>query len=80
MERGRAKDRATWYQPLEAMDDIRPSVHWVLGRPGIFLLSPGDVGILPLVLDAASEPMQLPGPEVMAALSQRAGFASIFGL
>ncbi len=77
---GAAKDRATWYQPLEAMDDIRPAVHWVLGRPGIFLLSAGDVGILPLVLQAASEPARAPGPEVMAALSRRTGLASIFGI
>lgn len=77
---GAAKDRTTWYQPLEAMDDIRPAVHWVLGRPGIFLLSAGDVGILPLILQAASEPARVPGPEVMAALSQRTGLASIFGL
>ncbi len=77
---GAAKDRTTWYQPLEAMDDIRPAVHWILSRPGIFLLSAGDVGILPLILKAASEPASMPGPEIMAALSQRTGLASIFGI
>lgn len=44
---GIKRDRATWYQPLETMDDIRPAVHWVLSRPGVFLLSAGDVDILP---------------------------------
>ncbi|MGQ0677443.1 MAG: hypothetical protein ACT4N4_15340, partial [Rhodospirillales bacterium] len=77
---GAARDRATWYQPLDAVDDIRACVHWVLSRPGVFLLSPGDVGLLPLVLKAASEPVAAPGPEDMAALSQRTGLASIFGL
>jgi aryl-alcohol dehydrogenase-like predicted oxidoreductase len=77
---GATKDRATWYQPLEAMDDIRPAVHWILSRPGIFLLSAGDVGILPLVLQAASEPAVPPNAAVMAALSQRTGLASIFGI
>lgn len=77
---GATKDRSTWYQPLEAMDDIRAAVHWVLARPGIFLLSAGDVGILPLVLKAASEPVVPPAPEIMAAMSQRAGLASIFGI
>jgi len=73
-------DRTTWYQPLEAMEDIRPSVHWVLSRPGIFLLSAGDVGLLPLVLEAASEKIERPDDAAMAALGQRTGLASIFGL
>src|SRR5215813_320390 len=30
---GATRDRNTWYQPLEALDDIRPAVHWVLSRP-----------------------------------------------
>ncbi len=77
---GATKDRSTWYQPLEAMDDIRPAVHWLLSRRGIFLLSAGDVGILPLVLKAASEPVVPPAAEIMAALSARTGLASIFGL
>lgn len=77
---GAEKNRATWYQPLEAMDDVRAAVHWVLARPGLFLLSPGDVGILPLVLNAACEPIALPAPALMAALGARAGLSSIFGL
>ncbi len=77
---GVTRDRTTWYQPLEAMEDIRPSVHWVLGRPGMFLLSAGDVGILPLILKAAAEPVVVPSDETMAALSARTGLASIFGI
>lgn len=77
---GATKEQSTWYQPLEAMDDIRPAVHWILGRPGIFLLSVGDVGVLPLVLKAASEPVVPPEAALMASLSQRTGMASIFGL
>ena len=77
---GAEKNRATWYQPLEAMNDIRAAVHWILARPAVFLLSPGDVGILPLVLKAAAEPIAPPAPALMAALAQRAGLASIFGI
>jgi aryl-alcohol dehydrogenase-like predicted oxidoreductase len=77
---GATKEQSTWYQPLEAMDDIRPAVHWILGRPGIFLLSVGDVGVLPLVLKAASEPVVPSEAALMASLSQRTGMASIFGL
>jgi aryl-alcohol dehydrogenase-like predicted oxidoreductase len=73
----------TWYQPLESEPDIRLAVHWVLARPGIFLNSVGDVDLLPSVLRAADElasgKPEVPD-EVMAALAQRAGLASIFGL
>src|SRR5262249_57827140 len=27
----------TWYEPLEGQADIDMAVHWVLGRPGVFL-------------------------------------------
>ena len=77
---GIKRDRATWYQPLEAMDDIRPAVHWVLSRAGVFLLSAGDVDILPMILKAAAEPIAKPSNEAMAALSERTGLASIFGI
>jgi len=77
---GATRDRTTWYQPLEAMDDIRPAVHWVLSRPGVFLLSAGDVALLPSILTAAAEPVVKPSDEAMAALSARTGLASIFGL
>lgn len=77
---GVKRDRTTWYQPLEAMDDIRPAVHWVLSRPGVFLLSAGDVALLPSILAAAAEPQVKPSDEAMAALSTRTGLASIFGI
>ena len=69
---GAKRDRSTWYQPLEAMDDIRPAVHWVLSRPGVFLLSAGDVELLPSILKAASEPVVKPSDEAMAALMRQA--------
>lgn len=77
---GAARDRSTWYQPLEAMDDIRPSVHWLLSRPGVFLCSAGDVNLLPMVLRAAGEEIARPGDATMEALAARTGMASIFGL
>ena len=47
---GAARNRETWYQPLEDAADIRAAVHWVLVRPRLFLNSVGDVNLLPLVL------------------------------
>ena len=39
------KSRSTWYQPLEDQADIDRAVHWVIGRPGIFLNTAGDIGL-----------------------------------
>jgi len=41
------QNRNTWYQPLEEQADIDKAVHWVLGHPGIFLNTAGDVTLLP---------------------------------
>lgn len=46
--------RATWYKPLEDQRAIDTAVHWVLGRPGLFLNTVGDIHVLPRVLDAAA--------------------------
>src|SRR6202049_2244819 len=51
---GRERSRSTWYEPLEAQADIDLAVWWVLGRPGVFLNTVGDVDLLPLVLNAAA--------------------------
>ena len=50
---GREHTAATWYEPLREQADIDLAVHWVLGRPEAFLLTTGDVEILPRLLDAA---------------------------
>ena len=71
---------ATWYQPLEDPADIKLAVRWILGQPGLFLNSTGDVNILPLLLEAAAEGGPAPEEEEMEALAHRAGLASIFGI
>ena len=44
---------STWYEPLQDQTAIDQAVAWVLGRPGVFLNTVGDIHILPKVLDAA---------------------------
>ncbi len=44
---------STWYEPLTDQVAIDQAVAWVLGRPGVFLNTVGDIHILPRVLDAA---------------------------
>ena len=55
------RSAATWYEPFTDQAEIDLAVHWVLRRPGIFLNTPGDIHILPKVLDAASR--FEPGPQ-----------------
>ncbi len=49
---GHEQTRTTWYKPLEDQAHIDTMVHWVLSRPGVFLNTVGDIGLLPKVLEA----------------------------
>jgi aryl-alcohol dehydrogenase-like predicted oxidoreductase len=69
---GRERTRTTWYEPLEAQEDIDLAVWWVLGEPAVFLNSVGDVDLLPRVLDAATRFELRPTEAEMDALRQRA--------
>ena len=48
------RNYSVWYQPLTEQADIDRAVHWVIGRPNVFLNTTGDITILPKLLDAAS--------------------------
>jgi aryl-alcohol dehydrogenase-like predicted oxidoreductase len=50
---GRPRTATTWYEPLEDPADIQQALNWALGRPGIFVITSGDVHLLPKILDAA---------------------------
>ena len=69
---GRERTRTTWYEPLEAQEDIDLAVWWVLGEPAVFLNSVGDVDLLPKVLDAATRFERRPTEAEMDALRERA--------
>jgi aryl-alcohol dehydrogenase-like predicted oxidoreductase len=75
---GRAKTASTWYEPLRDQPDIDLAVHWVLGRPQAFLLTSGDVEILPRLLDAAEHYERRPSDEEMAELAARRDIAPLF--
>jgi aryl-alcohol dehydrogenase-like predicted oxidoreductase len=74
------RSHTTWYQPLERQEDIDRAVHWVLGRPGVFLNTVGDLTLLPRVLDAASRFTRRPSDAEMAAMQDAARTSSLFGL
>ena len=77
---GVERTHSTWHQPLEDPTDIRLAVRWLLGQPGLFLNSTGDVTILPTLLEAAAAGRPAPDKDEMPALAERAGLASIFGI
>jgi aryl-alcohol dehydrogenase-like predicted oxidoreductase len=70
--------RATWYQPLEDQDAIDKAVHWILGRPELFLNTLGDIHVLPKVLDAATRFTQRPTDAAMEALVAEKEMAPLF--
>jgi aryl-alcohol dehydrogenase-like predicted oxidoreductase len=75
---GREQTTATWYEPLQEQDDIDLAAHWVLGRPGVFLNTVGDVALLPKVLDAASRHASRPSDETMDELAARRNLVPLF--
>ncbi len=68
----------TWYDPLRDQADIDLAVHWVLGRPGVFLNTVGDITILPRVLDAASRFESRPSVVAMDQLLAQREMAPLF--
>jgi aryl-alcohol dehydrogenase-like predicted oxidoreductase len=75
---GRAQTAATWYEPLREQADIDLAVHWVLGRPDVFLNTVGDVSVLPKVLDAAERFTSRPADEAMDELLSRRELIPLF--
>jgi aryl-alcohol dehydrogenase-like predicted oxidoreductase len=72
------KTRQTWYEPLEEQAAIDHAVHWVLGRPGIFLNTAGDMTVLPKILDAANRFQTAPAEAELQADWQRLDMAPLF--
>jgi aryl-alcohol dehydrogenase-like predicted oxidoreductase len=68
----------TWYEPLDDQRDIDLAVRWVLGDARVFLNTVGDVGILPLVLDAASRATERPSDAEMDELLRRRAMTPLF--
>lgn len=69
---------ATWYEPFQDQPDVDRAVHWVLGRPGVFLNTAGDIHVLPKVLDAASRFSTRPSEAEMAAAVREKQMAPLF--
>jgi aryl-alcohol dehydrogenase-like predicted oxidoreductase len=70
--------RFSWYEPLDDPDALRRAVHFVLGRPGLFLNTSSDARLLPMTLEAASGPIDLPSREDLAADTVRHAIEPLF--
>ena len=75
---GREQTTSTWYEPLQEQADIDVAVHWVLGRPEVFLNTASDVELLPKVLDAANRFTERPSDEAMDELGERRRLVPLF--
>jgi hypothetical protein len=74
----RERSTTTWYEPLQDQHEIDIAVHWVLGRPGVFLNTASDVNLLPRVLDAAERFSARPTEAQMERLSRERSMAPLF--
>jgi aryl-alcohol dehydrogenase-like predicted oxidoreductase len=74
------RTHTTWYQPLEAAEDIDRAVHWALDIPSVHLNTVGDLALLPKVLDAAARFEGRPPDDAMAAVASSQRMTSLFGL
>jgi aryl-alcohol dehydrogenase-like predicted oxidoreductase len=76
----RDRDRTTWYRPLESSSDIDTAVRYVLTRPELFLLTAGDVDLLPDTLQASHGPIEAPADDEMERLLVGQKMSSLFGI
>lgn len=67
-----------FYEPLDTQDAIDKAVHWVLGYPDIFLITAGDMQLLPKILDAANRFEARPSDAEMTAVTAKFAIQPIF--
>jgi aryl-alcohol dehydrogenase-like predicted oxidoreductase len=75
---GRERTTFTWYEPLADQSDIELALHWALGEPGTFVISSGDVNLLPRILDAAERFTSRPADAALQALVERRQMEPLF--
>ena len=68
----------TWYEPLSDEGAIFKAVQWVMGNSGLFLVSTGDMQVLPKFLAAAADFQKSPSDEAMEAMVAKQGMQPLF--
>ena len=67
-----------FYEPLETQDAIEKSVQWAMDLQGSFLITAGDMQLLPKILDAANRFGKRPSDAEMNALVDEFDIQPIF--
>jgi len=67
-----------FYEPLDSQEAIDKVVHWVLGAPDTFLITAGDMKLLPRILEAADRFTVRPSDAEMTALVREYDLQPIF--
>ena len=67
-----------FYEPLETQEAIDKAVHWALGLPDSFLITAGDMQLVPKILEAAECFTARPSDEEMAADATEFSIQPIF--
>jgi aryl-alcohol dehydrogenase-like predicted oxidoreductase len=74
----RQRTHITWYEPLSDREAIEKFVHYVLAIPDIFLVTAGDIQVLPKILEAAANFQNSPPDEAMQRLVKKYDIKPIF--
>jgi hypothetical protein len=67
-----------FYEPLDSQDAIEKAVHWAMGFPDSFVISAGDMQLLPRMLEAASRFERIPTDAEMGAMVAEYDIRPIF--
>jgi len=67
-----------FYEPLDTQETIDKAVHWVLGCPDTFLITAGDMQLLPKILEAANRFEARPSDAEMAVAVEEYDIQPIF--
>ena len=68
----------TWYEPLNDEASIKKSVQWVMGQPGLFLITTGDMQVLPKFLAAVAGFQKAPPDNEMETVVTEQGMQPLF--
>jgi aryl-alcohol dehydrogenase-like predicted oxidoreductase len=70
---------STWYEPFDDQEPITAAVAWVLSHPEVTgIATPGDVGLLPLLVQAERRLAETSRAETEAILARAADYSSPF--
>ena len=74
----KARSHTTWYEPLNDEEAVSRAVQWVMGQNDLFLITTGDIKVLPIFLAAAAEFKKIPQVEEMEAMVAEQGMQLLF--